>query len=300
MEGLALGLHGIDLEPGDEVVTTRIDYDSCIEILRQREKRDRIVLKLIDIPLPARTPEEVVAAFEAALTPRTRMILCCHMINKNGQVLPVREICAMARRRGVVTVIDGAQSIGHISFALRDLGCDVYATSLHKWYFAPRGTGFLYVRRDMIEKVWPIWASWSGKPPTSIEKFEDYGTGMKAVAATLTDVVAFNDAIGAEAKEARLRYLRNLWLEPLANVPRVRLLTDPDPRWSCAIGAFIIEGKDPDDIVKRLRAEHSILVGSIKHADAPNVRGISVAADLTNSPQDIERFAEITARLAMS
>jgi isopenicillin-N epimerase len=211
MEGLALGLLGVDLGPGDEVVTTRVDYDTCIEILRQRERREGVRLKLIDIPLPARTTEEVVAAFEGAIGKRTRMILFCHQLDKNGQVLPVRAICDMARRRGVVTVVDGAQSVGQVAVALRDLNCDVYATSLHKWFYAPRGTGFLYVRRDMIERFWPIWASWSGKPANSIAKFEDYGTCMKAVGATLPDVIAFNAELQPRRKEARLRYLRDRW-----------------------------------------------------------------------------------------
>lgn len=297
MEGLALGLHGIDLQAGDEVITTRIDYDSCIEILRQRVRREGVVLKLIDIPLPAATTKEVVEAFEQAITNRTRMMLFCHMTNKNGQILPVRELCDLARRRGIVTVVDGAQSIGHTAFALRDLGCDIYATSLHKWWFAPRGTGFIYVRRDMIERVWPIWASWSGKPADSIAKFEDYGTGMKAVAATLPDVAAFNAAIGARRKEARLRHLRTLWSEPLGALDRVRLLTDPDPSRSCAIGAFIVDGLDSDALVQRLRSEHDIIVGSIKAADLPSFRGVSVAADLTNTPQQIERFVDIVSRM---
>lgn len=200
MEGLGIGLLGVDLKPGDEILTTRADYDSCIQIIRQRQLRDGVRLKLIDVPMPASIDEEVAGAFEAACSPRTKLILMCHMYNKNGQILPVRKIADMARGKGIVTVVDGAQTTAHIDFRISDLGCDVFATSLHKWFYGPRGTGFVYVRRDMIPKVWPIWPSWSGKPATSIEKYEDYGTVSKAVSAALPSVFAFNEKIGA-AKE---------------------------------------------------------------------------------------------------
>lgn len=297
MEGLAVGLSGIDLLPGDEVVTTRLDYDSCIEILRQRERREGVKLRLIDAPAPDSTIAEAVAAFERAITTRTRLLLLCHMHNKNGQIFPVKEICAMARRRGVMTVVDGAQSVGHIQFALRDLGCDVFAASLHKWFYAPRGTGFLYVRNNMIPRVWPIWASWSGKPASSIEKFEDVGTVMKAVPATLPLVARFHSAIGARRKEQRLRYLRNLWLQPLSRLERVSLLTDPSPDRSCGIGAFRVEGLDPDALARRLRVDHGLVIGSIKLPFAPDLKGNYVATDLTNSPDDIGRFVEVMSRV---
>lgn len=297
MEGLAIGLLGVDLRAGDEVLTTRLDYDSCIEILRQRERRDGVTLKLIEAPAPDSTTAQAVAAFQSAITERTRLLLLCHMHNKNGQILPIKEICEMARKRGVVTVVDGAQSASHIDFAIRDLGCDFFASSLHKWFYAPRGTGFFYVRKDMIDRVWPIWANWSGKPPGSIEKFEDVGTVMKAVPATLPLLARFNAAIGAKRKEQRLRHLRNLWLAPLSNLDRVTLLTDPNPDRSCGIGAFRVEGIDSAALAKRLRQDHNIVIGSISLTYAPALKGNYVATDLSNSPDEIARFVDITARL---
>ena len=292
MEGLAIALLGVDLRPGDEVLTTRADYDSCIQILRQREARDGIRLKLIDIPMPASTDEEVVAAFEAACSPRTKLILMCHMYNKNGQIIPVRKITDMARARGIFTVVDGAQSTGQIDFRLADLGCDVFATSLHKWVYGPRGTGFIYVRRNMIERVWPIWASWSGKPATSIEKYEDYGTVSKAVSAALPSVFAFDARIGAARKEARLRTLRDLWLDPILTSGRVTLLTDRNPARSCAITAFRVDGMEPERLAADLRERHGLLIGTIKLADKPGFKGNYLAANLRNSPEQLARFAD--------
>lgn len=291
MEGLAIGLFGIDLAPGDEVLTTRADYDSCIQILRQRAVRDGIRLRLIDIPMPAATDEEVVAAFEQACSPRTRLILLCHQYHKNGQILPVRRIADLARAKGIVTVVDGAQSIGQFDFRVADLGCDIFATSLHKWFYAPRGTGFVWIRRDMIERVWPIWPSWSGKPATSIEKFEDVGTASKAVTAVLPTVFGFNERIGPGRKEARLRHLRDLWLSPLLASGRLTLLTDRDPRRSCAITAFRVEGIEPARLATALRDRHGFLIGTIDLPDKPDLRGNYLAVDLTNSPDQLERFA---------
>jgi len=292
MEGLAIGLLGIDLQPGDEVLTTRADYDSCIQMLRQRQARDGVLLKLIDVPMPASNDEDVVAAFEAACGPRTKLILLCHMYNKNGQILPVRKIADLARNRGIATVVDGAQSVGQIDFRISDLGCDVFASSLHKWFYAPRGTGFIHVRRDMIERVWPIWPSWSGKPAASIEKFEDFGTVSKAVSAALPSVFAFNGRIGAARKEARLRHLRDMWLEPLLESGRVRLLTDRSPSRSCAITAFSVEGLEPERLAQELREQHNLLIGSIKLADQPAFRGNYIAVDLMNTREQLERLVD--------
>jgi len=132
MDGLGIGLLGIDLKKNDEIITTNADYDSCIRIIQQREKRDGIRLKLIDIPMPASSDDEVVSAFESACTSNTKVILMCHMFQKNGQILPVRKISEMARKKGIVTIVDGAQSIGQIDFKISELGCDIFASSLHK------------------------------------------------------------------------------------------------------------------------------------------------------------------------
>lgn len=290
MEGLGIGLLGIDLKKNDEIITTNADYDSCIRIIQQREKRDGIRLKLIDIPMFATNDNEVVSAFENACTPNTKVILMCHMFNKNGQILPVQKISEMARKKGIKTIVDGAQSIGQIDFKISELGCDIFAASLHKWFWAPKGTGILYVKKDMIKKVWPIWASWSGKSSNSIEKFEEFGTVSKAVSASLPSVFNFNHKIGAKKKEKRLRYLRDLWLNEILKSGRIKMLTNP--KQSCAITAFKIEGIKPDKFAKELREKHKILIGSIHLQDKPNFTGNYLAADLTNSEEQVYRFIE--------
>ncbi len=290
MEGLGVGLLGIDLNKNDEIITTDADYDSCIKIIEQRQKRDDIRLKLFDIPMTAKSDEEIVAAFENACTANTKVILMCHMFNKNGQILPVSEICQMAREKGIITIVDGAQSIGQIDFKISELGCDIFASSLHKWFWAPKGTGILFVRKDMIQNVWPIWPSWSGKSVDSIEKFEDFGTVSKAVSASLPSVFKFNQSIGIKRKEDRLLYLRDLWLNEILKSDRVRLLTNP--KKSCAVSAFEIDGIEPKKFATVFREKHKILIGSISLQYKPDFKGNYLAADLTNSENDIYRFVE--------
>ena len=290
MEGLAISLLGIDLKAGDEMLTTYADYDSCIEIIKQREHRDKVKLKLIDLPMAAEDDDKIVAAFENACSKNTKVLLICHMYNRNGQILPVRKICDMARKKGITTIVDGAQSIGHLDFKISDLGCDLFAASLHKWVWAPRGTGILYIRKEMIKNVWPIWASWSGKPSDSIEKFEDYGTVSKAISASLPSVFKFNQRIGAKKKEDRLRHLRDLWLNEITKSDRVELFTNPEK--SCAITAFKVDGIDPKKLSNDFREKYNIVVGSVGLEYMPDFKANYLAADLTSSEEDIYRFNE--------
>ena len=195
-EGLQICQFGFDLEPGDEVLTTTQDYGRMITTFKQRERREGIVLRQFDIPVPAEDPAEIVRLFESHITPRTRLILMCHMINLTGQILPVREVVAMGRRHGLPVIVDGAHSFAHFDFEHRDLDCDYYATSLHKWLFAPHGTGMLYVRRNLIADLWPLMAA---PEPMSddIRKFEEIGTHPAANYLAIAEALTFHQGLGA-------------------------------------------------------------------------------------------------------
>src|SRR5919107_4062420 len=146
-ESLEALLFGFDFKPGDEILSTTQDYPRMLTTLRQRERRDGVRLKLVKIPLAPKNPSDITAAFERAVTPRTRLLLVSHQINITGQITPVREICEMARARGIETIVDGAHSFAQFDFKQKDVGCDYFGTSLHKWLYAPKGTGLLYVKR---------------------------------------------------------------------------------------------------------------------------------------------------------
>ena len=158
-ESLQIALNGISLKPGDEILTTTQDYGRMLNTIKQRERRDGIVMKQIKLPVPIKSSDEVIKLFEQAMTEKTRALLMCHVVNITGEILPVAEVCRLAKDRGIRTIVDGAHAFAHLVYQVGDLECDLYATSLHKWLSAPIGTGFLYVRRDLIKDLWPLQAS---------------------------------------------------------------------------------------------------------------------------------------------
>ena len=155
-EALQAAQLGIDLKPGDEVVTTNQDYPRMLDTWEQRVRRDGIVLKKISFPVPPSSQNDLAERLIGAITSRTRVLHFCHITNLTGQIFPVRDICRAARERGVRTIVDGAHAFAHFPFKAADLDCDIYGTSLHKWLLAPVGTGFLYVRRPLVKTIWPL------------------------------------------------------------------------------------------------------------------------------------------------
>ncbi|MEJ2546545.1 MAG: aminotransferase class V-fold PLP-dependent enzyme [Gemmatimonadota bacterium] len=293
-EGLQICQLGFDLERGDEVLTTNQDYPRMLTTFRQRERREGIVLREISIPVPAEDPDEVVRRFEAAITPRTKLILVCHVINLTGQILPVREVVELGRRRGIPVIVDGAHALAHFEFTLAELDCDYYAVSLHKWLCAPHGTGLLYVRREKIEGLWPMQAA-DERLDGDIRKFEEIGTHPAANYLAIAEALTFHQTIGAARKEARLRYLRDSWARPMLDLPGVSLHTSLDPRFSCGFANVEIEGIEPGALTSWLWREHRIIVTPIVH---PEFRGIRVSSSVYTTPEEIERFVDAMTRAA--
>jgi selenocysteine lyase/cysteine desulfurase len=292
-ESLQICQLGIDLGRGDEVLTTTQDYPRMITTFRQRERREGIVLRQIKIPTPCEDPGRIVALFEAAITPRTKLVLVSHMINLTGQILPVRDVVRMARARRIPTIVDGAHALAHFPFLLRDLDCDYYATSLHKWLFAPHGTGLLYVRRDKIASLWPLMAA----PPemdANIRKFEEIGTHPAANALAVGEALTFHQGLGPERKAARLVVLRDRWARRLLEKPRVRLHTSLRPGFSCGLATVEIEGVDPVKLANHLFAAHRILATPIVHDE---FRGLRVTPSVYTTLEEIDRFCDAMERV---
>jgi selenocysteine lyase/cysteine desulfurase len=287
-EGLEAVQLGLDLSPGDEVLTTTHDYPRMLATWRQRERRDGIVLKTISFPLPPPSLDDLALRFERAITPRTKVILVCHMTNLTGQVFPVKRICRMAREHGIETIVDGAHAFAHFPFTLADLDCDFYGTSLHKWLFAPHGTGFLYVRRSKIGRVWPLMAA-EKRQDEDIRKFEEIGTHPAAGHNAIAEALVFHRGIGIERKAARLRYLRDRWMRRLHGQPRVRIHTSFDPAMSCGIGNVQVEGVDTQKLGKHLFDTRRIIVVPIKHDE---FEGLRVTPCVYTTTDEIDLFAE--------
>ncbi|MDX1547375.1 MAG: aminotransferase class V-fold PLP-dependent enzyme [Rhodothermales bacterium] len=287
-EGLQICQLGIDLDPGDEVLTTTHDYGRMLTTFRQRERRDGIRLVQFPLPIPAEDDDEIVRRFEAHITPRTRLILMCHIVNITGQILPVKAVVQRARARGIPVIVDGAHSFAHFAFTHDDLDCDYYATSLHKWLFAPHGTGMLYVRRDKIPGLWPMMAA----PETlddDIRKFEEIGTHPAANFIAIADALTFHQGLGAERKDERLRYLTRYWAERLLAHDRVRLHTSLAPGRSCAIGTVQVEGVETGALARHLWDRHRIIVVPIKHAE---FEGLRVTPSVYTTLEELDRFAD--------
>jgi selenocysteine lyase/cysteine desulfurase len=293
-DSLEAVLFGLDLKPGDEVLTTTQDYPRMLTTLRQRERRDRIVLKLVRIPVPPKDPSEITAAYEAAFTPRTRVVLVSHMINLTGQITPVRDICELARRRGAETVVDGAHSFAQFSFKRDELGCDYFGTSLHKWLHAPKGTGMLYVRRDKIKQVWPLFAAEKSQD-ADIRKFEETGTRSAAQRLAIGEALLFHQGVGPERKEARLRFLARYWMNQLKAEPRVRFNTSFDDRQSCALANVHIEGTEPVALCEHLFARHKIFATPIVHDE---FKGIRITPSVYTTLKELDRFSEVMSGIA--
>ncbi len=286
MEILTLG---IDLKPGDEVILTNQNYGRMITTWEQRARRDGIVVKQISFPVPPPSAADVVDRFRRAITPRTRVIEVTHITNLTGQILPVRDIVRMARERGIEVFVDGAHAFAHFPFKRNDLECDYYGTSLHKWLFAPIGTGFLYVRKDKQKRIWPLMAA----PPAmdeNIRKYEEIGTHPAANHNAIAVAVAFHRGIGAERKAARLRWLRDRWAKRLlAADPRFRVLTPLNDSDSCGIGLVHVEGLDTEKLQAWLWDKQRIMTTPITH---PEFNGLRVTPNVYTTPDEIDFFCE--------
>ena len=203
-EALKTVLYGIPLNPGDEVLTTTHDYPSLVRVVRNREQKEGIKLVEVPVPFPAGSMNELVKVIENGITSKTRVILVSHITYTTGQVFPIREICDLAHRHGIEVIVDGAHAVAHLDFKVSDLDCDYYGTSLHKWLSAPKGTGLLYMKREHVEKIEPLYGptmSLRYNPLTSMQKYESVGTQPQPPFLAIGEAVAFHNAIGRSARK---------------------------------------------------------------------------------------------------
>jgi selenocysteine lyase/cysteine desulfurase len=293
-ESLEILLMGMDFKAGDEILSTTQDYPRMLTTLKQRELREGLKLNLIQVPIAPKNLNDLATPFERAITPRTKLILISHQINLTGQIMPVRKVCEMARARGIETIVDGAHSFAQFDFKRDDLQCDYFGTSLHKWLYAPKGTGMLYVKKDKIPKVWALMAA-EDKNKNDIRKFEEIGTHSAAMRLAIGEAILFHNAIGGKRKEARLRYLSRYWMNKLKDVPKIGFNTSFDENQSCAIANVKIEGIKPTDIGSFLMAKHKIFTTPIVHEE---FTGIRITPNVYTTLWELDRFCEIMEKIA--
>ncbi|MCZ6915279.1 MAG: aminotransferase class V-fold PLP-dependent enzyme [Gemmatimonadetes bacterium] len=287
-EALEICQMGLDLEPGDEILTTDQDYGRMLTTWEQRVRREGLVLKKFSFPTPPPNMQVLVDLFEQNITPRTKVIHFCHITNLTGQIFPVKAICQMARAHGIETIVDGAHAYAHFPFTHADLDCDRYGTSLHKWLLAPHGTGFLYMRKEKIKDTWPLMAA-PARMDDDIRKFEEIGTHPAGNHNAIAEALTFHQGIGAERKAARLRYLRDRFLRHFEGMPGIVINTSFDPAQSCGIGNLGIEGIDPALIRQHLWKTKRIIVVSIGH---PDCTGLRVTPNVYTTLDEVDVFIE--------
>jgi len=293
-EALQIAQLGIDLKPGDEVVTTNQDYGRMLDTWDARVRRHGITVRKISFPVPPPSMDDLADRLISAIGPKTRVLHFCHITNLTGQIFPVRQICDAARAKGVKTIVDGAHAFAHFPFKVQDLNCDFYGTSLHKWLLAPIGTGFLYVRREHIEGLWELTPTAASRAK-DIRKFEEIGTHPAANHNAIAEALTFHDGIGAERKAARLRYLRDRWAKRLTATGRFTVHTSLDPAQSCAIGTVQVRGVDTSKAVQQLWEKWRIIATPINHAE---YTGIRVTPNVYTTLEEIDTFGDAMEKIA--
>jgi selenocysteine lyase/cysteine desulfurase len=295
-EALATVAYGLTLNKGDEIVMARQDYPNMMQTWKQKEMREGIKINWINFKLPIEDNDAFVHEYIQATTPKTRIWHISHMINWTGQILPVKKLCEEARKRNILSIVDGAQTFGQLDFKISDINPDYFGTSLHKWLCAPFGTGFLYVKRELITSLWPLFSS-DHPQSDNIRKFEVLGTRSFPSELAITQAIDFHNAIGSKRKEERLRFLKNYWCEKVRHHPKVKLHVSLQPEFSCAIGNFSVDGIDSIKMVSRLLNEYQIHTVPMIWE---NVNGVRVSPQIYTGTRDLDRFAEAILEITAS
>lgn len=283
-EGLETVIFGMQLQRGDEVVLAKQDYPNVVNAWKQREFRDGIKLNWVNLELPTEDETYLVNKYVSAFTPGTKAVNITHIINWNGQILPVRKIADEAKKRGINVLVDGAHSFAHFRFKVADLNADYYASSLHKWLYAPIGSGLLYVRKEKIKELYPLFAS-DVPLKNDIRKFEHLGTRPFFIEQAIGKALEFHDMIGSERKEKRLHYLKNYWMEKVKDTRNVEIHTPLHPKWGCAIGLVSIKGKKPSELDNFLFNNYKIHTTSIEWE---NIHGVRITPNVYTTSKNLD------------
>ena len=293
-ESLDLVIAGLEWEPGDEALFAEQDYGSMMDMFRMQKERFGIVTKTVSLPNHPASDEEILSLYRDKINEKTRLLMVSHIVNINGQVLPVKKICDMAHEKGVEVLVDGAHAFAHLDFEIPDLDCDYYGASLHKWLSAPLGSGILYVKNDKIKNLWPLFAEVE-LPRDDIDRLNHMGTVPVHVEMCIPDAIAYHEAIGTSRKLERLRYLKTYWTSALKDQSGIIINTPFEEERSCAIANVGVEGIEPKALAEILFDKYGIWTVAI---DRPNVRGCRITPNVFTSTKELDALVEALRQIA--
>ena len=293
-EALNTVIFGLNLKAGDEVIGTKQDYPNMINAWKQRVAREGLVYTQLNLQYPIENDEEIVGAFEKAITPKTKIFHITHMVNWVGQIMPVKKLCDLAKKHNIQTIVDGAHSFGLMDFKIPDFGCDYFGTSLHKFLSALIGSGMLWIKKENIEKIWPLVCNDNPKG-SDIRKFETLGTRSFPIEQGIGEAINFHTAIGSKRKEERIRYLKNYWATRVQNIPKVKIKTSLKDAYSCAICGVSIDGMTPGELDNALFNDYKIhTVGIVWE----NISCVRITPHVYTRIQDLDKLVYAIEKIA--
>lgn len=293
-ESLDMVIKGLDWRPGDEAVFAKQDYGAMQMMFKQVSKRFGTKNVVVSVPNHPKSDEEIVQLYEQAITSKTRLLMVCHMINITGQILPIKKICQMAHKKGVQVMVDGAHCVGHFQFNIEDLECDYYGSSLHKWLAVPLGTGMLYVKDKHIDSLWPVFAE-HHREPGDISRLNHTGTHPVYHDLSIENAIDYFNLLGAERKEARLRYLQEFWTSRVRDVKNIVVNTPKESFRACGIANVGITSMKPKILADTLMKDYKIFTVAINNA---NVKGCRITPNVFTTTQELDEFVKALKELA--
>ncbi|MCJ7583113.1 MAG: aminotransferase class V-fold PLP-dependent enzyme [Candidatus Aminicenantes bacterium] len=290
-EGMNFVANGLDMKPGDEVLISNMEHPAGIHPWKLKEKRYGIVIKEVPIGLPPKNVNDFVSPFERAISSKTKIISISHTVFISGLIAPVKELCAMAHKKGVLVVADGAHAIGMLNLNMKDMDIDFYATSPYKWLGAPTGVGVLYIKREVQDQLWPTIASSGWDTNEGAMKFETLSQRADPIIVALGEAMDFQNVLGRERIERRIKALAGYLKQELKKIPGVKLHTSEDPSLSGGLTAFSIEGIDPEKIVNYVREKYNIVIRTVG-SEEKGTYGVRVSTPTYVSFSHIDLFLE--------
>lgn len=293
-ESLDTIISGYDWKMGDEAVMAEQDYGAMLNQFNLMSRRYGMINKMVSVPNHPKSDSEIVELYANAITEKTKLLMICHMINITGQILPVRKICDMAHERGVDVMVDGAHAFAHINYSLHDLNCDYYGTSLHKWMSVPLGAGFLYVKREKVKNLWPVFEAW-GKPDDHISKLNHTGTHPVSTDLAVQNAIEYYQLIGGERKEARLRFLQNYWTDQVRDISGITVNTPLQRNRSCGIANVGIDKMTPKEMSETLLEKYKVWTVAI---DSAGVKGCRITPNVYTTLDELDAFVDALKKMA--